>query len=121
MSGYTDSLRGYAFEVHRRDGFRCRYCGLDGTASFASWLSLSLDHLLPKSDPRRAKPEFTVTACMFCNTADNQYFAHASKRGIAFEGMTPDELVKQRLPYVMATRKSYEEFWLANVRRELTD
>jgi hypothetical protein len=42
MPGFTDALRGYAYPTHMRDGFRCRYCGLDGTGSFGSWLSLSL-------------------------------------------------------------------------------
>ena len=45
MPAYTDALRGYAFEVIKRDGFRCRYCGLDERASFSNWLSLSWDHL----------------------------------------------------------------------------
>jgi hypothetical protein len=29
--------------------------------------------------------------------------------------MTPEELVAQRLPYVMKTRDSYREFWKNNV------
>ena len=106
MSGFTDALRGYAYPVHRRDGFRCRYCGLDGTSSFGNWLSLSWDHLLPKGDPRRNDPDYIVTACMFCNVADNRYFDLAEKRGLRFDGLTPDELVAQRLPYVEATRQS---------------
>jgi hypothetical protein len=48
MVAFDDALRGYAYPIHCRDGFRCRYCGLDGTKSFASWLSLHWDHLLPK-------------------------------------------------------------------------
>ncbi len=74
MAGFDDALRGYAYPIHRRDGFRCRYCGLDGTKSFASWLSLHWDHLLPKGHPHRDDPDFIVTACMFCNVADNRYF-----------------------------------------------
>jgi hypothetical protein len=74
MPGFTDALRGYAHPTHRRDGFRCRYCGLDGTSSFGSWLSLSWDHLLPKNDSRRNDTDYIVTACMFCNVADNRYF-----------------------------------------------
>lgn len=27
MASFSDALRGYAYPVHRRDGFRCRYCG----------------------------------------------------------------------------------------------
>lgn len=115
MPAYDDSLRGYAYAVHQRDGFRCRYCGLDGTASFAAWLSLSCDHLLPKGAPNRDNPEYMVTACMFCNTADNRYFDQAIARGLTFEGKSPDELVAQRLPYVERTRRSYQEFWLEHV------
>jgi len=53
---------------------------------------------------------------MFCNTADNRYFDHAEKRGLRFDGLTPDELVAQRLSYVMKTRQSYQDFWEENVR-----
>lgn len=116
MPGFTDALRGYAFAVHKRDGFKCRYCGLDGTQSFANWLSLSWDHLLPKGYPNRDNSDYIVTACMFCNTADNRYFDQAQKRGLRFDGLTPDELVAQRLNYVEKTRKSYQAFWEENVR-----
>src|SRR6266852_1853147 len=60
MPRFDDALRGYAYPIHKRDGFRCRYCGLDGTQTFASWLSLSWDHLLPKGDPRRDDPKSSV-------------------------------------------------------------
>ncbi len=111
MPGFGDALRGYAFPVHRRDSFCCRYCGLDGRVSFSNWLSLSWDHLLPKGSPERDNPDFIVTACMFCNTADNRYFEMAERRGLTLEGLTPEELVSQRLPYVEATRQKYREFW----------
>ena len=76
---------------------------------------VSLDHLLPKGHPDRDKPEYIVTACMFCNTADNHYFLHAEKRRIVFDGKTPEELVEQRRPYVEATRQKYEQFWRESV------
>lgn len=57
-----------------------------------------------------------MTACLFCNTADNQYFAHAAKRGLRFDGLTPDQLVAQRLPYVEKTRATYHQFWEQNIR-----
>jgi len=117
MPSYTDSLRGYAFPIHQRDQFRCKYCGLDGTQSFENWLSLTWDHLLPKGHPDRNNPNFIVTACAFCNTADNKYFVQAEKRGLRFDGMAPDQLVAQRLPYVQQTRRSYREFWTQNVAK----
>jgi hypothetical protein len=116
MPKYTDSLRGYAFSTHQRDHFRCRYCGLDGTKSFENWVSLSWDHLLPHGDSRRDRPEFIVTACMFCNTADNRYFDQANARGLRFENKSPDDLVKQRQLYVDRTRSNYKEFWEKKVR-----
>jgi 5-methylcytosine-specific restriction endonuclease McrA len=115
MAVFDDALRGYAYPIHHRDGFCCRYCGLDGTKSFASWLSLHWDHLLPKGHPHRDDPAFIVTACMFCNIADNRYFDLAEKRGLHFDGLSPDELVAQRLPYVEATRQQYKKFWTMNV------
>jgi len=121
MPGFGDALRGYAFPTHRRDGFRCRYCGLDGTESFANWLSLSWDHLLPKGHQNRDNSDYIVTACMFCNTADNRYFDLAERRGLQLDGLTPDELVAQRLSYVEATRQSYREFWSANVQSRSSD
>lgn len=115
MAKFSDALRGYAFEVLKRDRFKCRYCGLDGKLSFVNWLSLSWDHLLPKGHAKRDEPEFIVTACKFCNTADNRYFDQAGKRGLRFDG-TPKELIRQRRAFVMKTRKSYQEFWSKHVR-----
>src|SRR4051794_32427557 len=116
MPKYGDSLRGYGLPIYVRDRFRCRYCGLDGTESFANWTRLSIDHLLPSSDPRRNLNEFIVTACVFCNGADNRYFGQANARNLTFENKSQDELVEQRRPYVLRTRKDYQDFWKQNVR-----
>ncbi|HUZ25145.1 MAG TPA: hypothetical protein VMV07_15425 [Streptosporangiaceae bacterium] len=53
---------------------------------------------------------------MFCNIADNRYFDLAAKRGLSLDGLTPEQLVAQRLPYVQATRQQYQEFWELNVK-----
>ena len=118
MGKYTDSLRGYAFEIHKRDRFKCRYCGVDGSKSFDTWLTLSWDHLLPKDNINRDNHDYIVTACSFCNTADNRYFEKAKKFDLKFDGMSPDALVVQRRKYVMQTRDSYKEFWESNVRNQ---
>ena len=117
MSKHTDSLRGYAFEIMKRDGFTCRYCGLNGTQNYDAWLSMSWDHLLPKGHPERDNPEYIVAACNFCNTADNRYFDNAANRGISFDGLSQSQLVEQRKTYVEATREKYNEFWIENVSK----
>ncbi|HUZ00745.1 MAG TPA: hypothetical protein VMU89_10365 [Thermomicrobiaceae bacterium] len=38
--GFTDALRGYAYDVLKRDGFRCRYFGWDGSL-WSNWLFMS--------------------------------------------------------------------------------
>ena len=115
MASFTDALRDYAYKIHKRDGFRCQFCGLDGS-TWPNWLSLSVDHLLPKRHPLRDEDDFIVTACMFCDTADNQYFRHAEKRGLKFDEMTPQELIQQCKPYVGKVRSDYKEFLDRNVR-----
>ena len=117
MPNFTDALRGYAFEPMKRDGVKCRYCGLDGTESFSNWLALSEDHLLPKGHPNRDNREFIVCACTFCNCADNRYFELAERRGLNLNHASPDDLVEQRRAYVEATRSKYREFWEENVHR----
>ncbi|HZH97623.1 MAG TPA: hypothetical protein VEX38_01515 [Fimbriimonadaceae bacterium] len=119
MPKFTDSLRGYAFESMKRDGFRCRYCGLDGTASFENWLQLTEEHLLPKGHPERSNPEFIVCACNFCNCADNRYFDLAVSRGLSLDGLSAEELIEQRRPFVLHTREKYREFWEERVSRTL--
>jgi len=117
MTRYDDSLRGYSFKIHQRDNFTCRYCGADGRKSFDTWLTLSSDHLLPKGHPDRNNPDFIVTACLFCNAADNRYFDQVEKRGLKLDNLTPTELIAQKTPYVLNTRKKYNDFWDQEVNR----
>ncbi len=117
MVSYTDSLRGYGYPIHKRDGFQCQFCGWDGS-QWPNWLSLSVDHLLLKGHALRDNDEYIATACMFCNTADNQYFKHAERRGLRFDDMTPKQLVEQRRPYVKRVRHEYRAFWESHVRAD---
>ncbi len=69
---FSDALRGYAFRVLRRDGFTCRYCGLDGRVALSNCVRLSWDHLLPHGHPERDDEAFIVAACRFCNETHNR-------------------------------------------------
>lgn len=50
------------FEILKRDGFRCRYCGADQTKSL-----LQVDHVHPKSRGGIDHVDNLVTACFECN------------------------------------------------------
>jgi len=108
MAKYIDSLRGYTHEILKRDGFVCRYCGLDGK-TWPYWLYLSRDHLLPEGDPKRDDPNFIVAACRFCNEVHNK-----TPRDV--EGKTRDQLVEQKRPDVAARRDEYKRFWDEHVK-----
>ena len=52
-------------DIYTRDGFRCAYCGFDGS-TFETYRFLQVDHinpLGPRDDPANA-----VTACSYCNS-----------------------------------------------------
>ena len=102
-NGYSDALRGYAFEVHSRDGFRCVYCGIDGSR-WPTWLYLSWDHLLPRGHPSRDDERYIVTACRICNEFCNRTLFDV-------EHKTPEEIVDLKRTAIMARRAEYEEFW----------
>lgn len=54
--------RGLRFEVFKRDGFRCRYCGRGPEA-----VLLEADHVVPEHDGGPTTIENLVTACADCN------------------------------------------------------
>ena len=107
MAQFADSLRGYAYPTHKRDGFVCVYCGLDGKL-WPNWLYLSWDHLLPEGHPNRDNPDYIVTACRFCNELCNRIVFDV-------EGKTPVELMEQKKPIVLEARHKYRIFWEEHV------
>jgi hypothetical protein len=54
-------------EILKRDGFRCRYCGLDGSASFESALAMSVDFVVPRARKGKKDPSNLVACCRSCN------------------------------------------------------
>lgn len=51
------------FEVFKRDGFRCRYCGAGALDD-----PLEIDHVIPVSEDGTNDPANLVTACWACNS-----------------------------------------------------
>ena len=109
MKKYDDSLRGYSYAVHQRDGWKCVYCGWDGSASFENWVFLSRDHLLPKGDPKREDPDYIVTACRFCNEVKQ-----APSKNVV--GKTKEEIIKQNKVHILERREEYRDFWEREVK-----
>lgn len=54
-------------KILERDQYRCRYCGLDGRASFENALVMSVDFVIPRAKKGRKDPENLVACCRPCN------------------------------------------------------
>lgn len=52
--------QGVSWTVYKRDGYRCRYCGLEG-------VPLTVDHLVLWEEGGPSIPENLVAACRKCN------------------------------------------------------
>ena len=55
-------------KILERDHFCCRYCGLDGNASFENALVMSVDFVLPRARKGKKDPANLVACCRPCNT-----------------------------------------------------
>ena len=53
--------------VLERDQHRCRYCGLDGAASFENSLIMTVDFIHPRARKGKKDPVNLVAACRPCN------------------------------------------------------
>lgn len=55
-------------KILERDGYRCRYCGLDGAASFENALVMTVDFIVPRARKGKKDPNNLVACCWACNT-----------------------------------------------------
>lgn len=54
-------------KILERDHYRCRYCGLDGMASFENSLIMTVDFVKPRARGGKKEARNLVTACRPCN------------------------------------------------------
>jgi len=54
-------------KILERDDYKCRYCGLDGRASFENALVMSVDFVVPRARKGKKDPANLVACCRACN------------------------------------------------------
>ena len=54
-------------KILERDEFCCKYCGLDGRASFVNALIMSVDFVVPRAHRGKKDPANLVACCRPCN------------------------------------------------------
>jgi 5-methylcytosine-specific restriction endonuclease McrA len=55
-------------KILERDDYVCRYCGLDGRASFENALVMRVDFVIPRAHKGKKNPDNLVACCIPCNT-----------------------------------------------------
>jgi HNH endonuclease len=88
--------------VLERDKYCCRYCGLDGTASFENALIMSVDFVVPRAHKGKKDPDNLVACCRPCNM---------------IKGKRVYDSLEEAKAYVLARRKDLRAAWeLKNVQ-----
>lgn len=59
------------FEILKRDGFKCHYCGRSASED---GVKLHIDHITPKSRGGKDDPENYITSCSECNIGKRDIF-----------------------------------------------
>jgi 5-methylcytosine-specific restriction endonuclease McrA len=89
-------------KILERDGYVCRYCGLDGRASFENALVMRVDFVIPRARKGKKDVNNLVACCSPCNTIKGtQVYASF------------DEAKK----HVLASREELRKVWQATTAR----
>ena len=64
------------FEVFKRDGFKCQYCGKSSPK-----VVLEVDHIIPKNKRGGDNPENLTTSCFDCNRGKGKNLLEEYKEG----------------------------------------
>jgi predicted restriction endonuclease len=108
VKGFSDSLRGYGDETHKKYNFKCQYCGYDGRA-FPNWFQLTVDHILPKGHGGSNDDTNKITVCHACNSITSRMGFDATD--------SLDDIIRKKRERVKDRQSQYFEFWQEHVSR----
>lgn len=97
----------FRFEVFKRDGFRCSYCGRTPPEAI-----LHVDHVIPVSEGGSDKLDNLVTACDACNLGKSNISLAAVPRALvvsAKELREREEQLREYQALLLAKRDRLEE------------
>ena len=94
--------QGVSWLVYKRDGYRCRYCGLDG-------IPMTVDHLVTWEEGGPSIPENLLTSCRKCNKTrgnlsyrdwlNHPHYQKVSK-GLIMHALEQNQKVLETLPFI---------------------
>lgn len=87
------------FEIFKRDGFTCRYCGATPMATV-----LQIEHVIPKSKGGTDDPVNLVTSCQPCNAGKSNIELGECKLPPTFSAEAIKEHAEQTREYLTAQK-----------------
>jgi 5-methylcytosine-specific restriction endonuclease McrA len=91
-------------KILERDQFCCRYCGLDGKASFENALVMSVDFVVPRARKGKKDPSNLVACCRPCNM---------------IKGTKVYKDIEDARKYVLSRREEMRQAWEAKRARPM--
>ena len=85
-------------KILERDHYCCRYCGLDGKASFENALVMSVDFVVPRAHKGKKSGANLVACCRACNM---------------IKGTRVYKNYEEAQKYVLARREKLHHAWAA--------
>ena len=89
-------------KILERDDYVCRYCGLDGHASFENALVMRVDFVIPRAHKGKKNPANLVACCTPCNT---------------IKGTRVYASFDEAKAYVLSQREELRKTWQAKTAR----
>ena len=91
-------------KILERDDYVCKYCGLDGRASFENALMMRVDFVVPRARRGKKEPGNLVACCTPCNT---------------IKGTRVYKSFDEAKAYVLSQRELLRKSWESKVSRSL--
>ena len=60
-------------KIFERDGYKCIYCGWDGTRDLRAYMLLEPDHFVPTDEGGSPDADNVVTSCHICNSMKGKH------------------------------------------------
>jgi 5-methylcytosine-specific restriction endonuclease McrA len=92
-------------KILERDNYVCRYCGLDGRASFENALVMRVDFVIPRAHKGKKNPDNLVACCTPCNT---------------IKGTRVYANFEEAKAYVQARREELRKAWETKTARSMS-
>lgn len=101
-------------KVYHNDKYRCVYCGKDMLKDLDLWLSLEVDHIIPKSKGGNDDLNNLVTSCNVCNKYKSNYLSvkYNSDISVLINAVKRNEILDDIRRHILNKRLIHQIRWI---------